>query len=512
MARHPTLYDAYNRPVQLRALTGERARPSWSGIRSVWRGETIASGLTPERLVRVLLEADQGHPRDFLTLAEEIEERDLHYASVLGTRKRAVGSIAPVVNPASDSAEDLRLADAVRGIVNDSKFSEMVRDVLDALGKGYSAVEIVWGRGRQWTPDRYEWRDPRFFEPDRDDGRTLRLIDWEDPVEGVPLDPFKWIVHDPRIKSGLPIRGGLARAACIAWLFKAYGLVDWVSYVETYGQPYRVGKYGPDATPDDQNKLIDALANLGADAAAVIPENMMVEFVTASSSGTGDRVYERLCTYLDKQISKGVLGQTQTTDEGSSRAQAGVHNDVRMDIVESDATALASTLNRDLVRPFIDLNFGPREFYPKLALPLPDSDDIAALSSALGVLVPLGLRVGASVVRAKLGLPDPVDSDEVLAAPAPTGPEPSLQSVAIHGRGPDALLAALEEEGFSEWERQIDPIVRPVLELASRAGSYEEFSAGLAGILDTVDDREMIQKLARLMFQARGLGDARDEP
>ena len=49
-----------------------------------------------------------------------------------------------------------------------------------------------------------------------------------------------------------------------------------------------------------------------------------------------------------------------------------MHDEVRGDILRSDARQLADTLNRDLVRPFIDLNHGPRERdkYPRLLLPV----------------------------------------------------------------------------------------------------------------------------------------------
>ncbi len=60
-----------------------------------------------------------------------------------------------------------------------------------------------------------------------------------------------------------------------------------------------------------------------------------------------------------------------TADDGSSNAQAQVHNDVRVDILEADAKALANTLNRDLLRPYIDLNFGPQADYPRIELEVP---------------------------------------------------------------------------------------------------------------------------------------------
>ncbi|MFP3490946.1 DUF935 family protein, partial [Staphylococcus sp. SIMBA_130] len=76
-------------------------------------------------------ENNDGH--DYLTLAEEMEEREPHYASVLGTRKRAVSGLDVVVESASDDPADVRLADAVRDLVRDAVFGDLIEDLLDAL-------------------------------------------------------------------------------------------------------------------------------------------------------------------------------------------------------------------------------------------------------------------------------------------------------------------------------------------------------------------------------------------
>ncbi len=49
-----------------------------------------------------------------------------------------------------------------------------------------------------------------------------------------PLLPYKFIVHVAKAKAGLPIRGGLARAAGWTYLFKNYVLKDWVTFAEVY--------------------------------------------------------------------------------------------------------------------------------------------------------------------------------------------------------------------------------------------------------------------------------------
>ena len=61
------------------ALTRERTAPSIAGVRNILTTHP-ASGITPERLAAFLREAEQpaGAAR-YLELAEEMEERDLHY-------------------------------------------------------------------------------------------------------------------------------------------------------------------------------------------------------------------------------------------------------------------------------------------------------------------------------------------------------------------------------------------------------------------------------------------------
>jgi phage gp29-like protein len=513
------------RPIQKKELTREVARASLTGVRQVWNAESMVSGLTPDRLAMLLQSAAEGDHRDYLTLAEEMEERDLHYASVLGTRKRAISGLEPTVEAAAEDAQAVKLADAVRELARRPEFGEMVDDCLDALGKSYSAVEILWDRsGRQWWPERYVWRDPRFFLFDREDGHTLRLLDEADAFNGLPLPPYKFLVHVPRLKSGLPVRGGLARLVAIAYMCKAYSITDWVAFAEVFGMPLRLGRYGPSASETDIQTLISAVANLGTDAAAVLPDSMRIDFQEAGNRSDGADLFERLATFLDKQISKAVLGQTATTEGTPGKlGNEDAQDKVRQDILKADARQLENTLNRDLVRPFIDLNFGPQAVYPRLRLPVSEPEDLAALVDALDKLVPRGLKVEQSVVRDKLGLPDPDESADLLL-PAPAATDPAMnrehkpgcsccRDTAVN-RETDPVTDALDEleaEGLAEWEEQLAPIFDPVRRLAEEAESFDEFLAGLPGLREEMDSEELVKRLALATFKARGMGDATDE-
>ncbi|MCR4537330.1 DUF935 domain-containing protein [Pseudomonas sp. 18.1.10] len=422
------IVDQYGRPIQYDKLTEELAAARTTSVRQVWH-QSVANGLTPGRLASILQAAADGSAHDYLTLAEEMEERDLHYASVLGTRKLAISGLDIRVEAASDDPEDVRRADQLKEVVESPEFGELQADLTDAMGKGYAVSEIMWDRsGKTWNPLRFEPRDQRFFQFDRDTGRELRLLDEADPVNGIALAPCKFIVHLPRIRSGLPVRGGLARLAAVGYMCKAWTWKDWMGFADIFGMPMRVGRYGPGASKEDISTLMSAVANLGSDAAAVIPNSMNIEFTQAANvTGAGD-FFKGLAEWWDKQVSKAVVGQTMSTDDGSSQAQATVHNEVRLDLLQADAKAESNTLNRYFVRPWCDLNFAPGRPYPRLIIVVPQPENTKLLIEAIKELVPLGLKVEQSVIRDKLNIPEPAEGAELLGTPSPGSDVPLVRA------------------------------------------------------------------------------------
>lgn len=518
------LYDAYGRPVKTQELAREHAAPSLTGVRAVWN-ETVAAGLTPQRLASLLRDATDGDHQAYLTLAEEMEERDLHYACELGKRKLAVSRLPATVEAFSDEKKDIELADAVRSLIARPGFRGMVKDCLDALGKGFSVIEILWARGQRWWPERYAWRDPRFFQTDRISQSEIRLRDEADLADGLELQPYKFIVHLPKIKSGIPIRGGLARLAAWAFMCKGYTAKDWIAFAEVFGMPIRMGKYGPSATPEEKDILRAAVANLGSDAAAIFPESMGIEFVEAAKSSGSSNFFKLLAEYLDDQLSKGILGQTASSSGtpgklGEEKLQAEVREDIRDD----DAEQLEETLNRDLVRPFIDLNFGPQENYPVLQLRAPDAEDVAALVDALDKLVPLGLKVEQSVIRDKLGLPDPdakaLPEDllgQIPASAEASAGKPALNRVAVNQENPTSGKGGGEAGGISgqsaidsfissfsagDLQAEMKTVLMPLITGLQETGDYAAAMEKLVEAYPAMNTDALQDVLTRALFVA----------
>lgn len=520
-------------------LKSEISRARVGSVRTIFGGHP-ADNLSPGRLAALLRSAEDGDAEAYLELAEQMEERDLHYLSVLGTRKRQVSQLPATIEAATDAAEDQRIADFLRDWLTRDALEAEIFDILDAVGKGFSASEMVWQLdGPLWYPDAIRSRLPQWFEFDRDTGEELLLRGGyaETSVQAAPLPPAKFIVHKSAAKSGLPIRGGFARAVAWAYLFKNFALKDWVAFADVYGMPFRLGKYPAQATEEQIDTLFRAVVGMGQDAAAVIPDTMMVDLVDGKVNGSAD-LYERLCDYLDRQISKAVLGQTATTDADTGGLGSGKeHGDVRADIERADAKALQATLQRDLIMPMVRLNFGERKAWPKIRIGREAQEDLEQLTRAVSTLVPLGLRVQESVIRDKLGLPDPEPDAEILAAPesGPVSafPDPDATTPAsargprflqlLSGRYDDVIIAAAARLAADEADaidlaadamvheegrRMLAPIIEPLMDAIAAGAGYDEVRGLLADVAGEMDEGELAKMLEQACTISRIAGNA----
>lgn len=510
------------------AVTAERQEPVLSTPENQQSGTSAAivgrspygghpaAGLSPERLGQILRSSITGSPRLYLELAEDIEERYPQYLSVLSTRKRAVKGLEISVKAAGSSVQDEAEAQLVREVVESAAFRLSIIDMLDAIGKSYSATEILWNtKSKPWKPAEFKRRDPRHFEFDRVDPDKLLHIGDSGALE--ELRPNSWIVHRAKAKSGLTIRGGLARPVAWLYFFQSFTLKDWAIFAEAYGQPMRLGKFDPGASPEDKRVLLEAVHSIGSDFAAIIPQAMAVEFIQAQITGSTD-LYERRADWLDRQTSKVVLGQTGTTDSsnGSGYAQAKVHDEVREDIVDSDAEQLADTLNQQLVIPLVDLNFPPRarSGYPTIIIGRPDEEDVGAWVDHVAKVVPLGVPVTVEEAQNKIGITPPRAGQPLLIArqtpssvPKDKGVEPPL-AANTRPSSADAIDLSIEETlGNGGWLPLVASINGDLQAKLAAATSPDEAREIIATALAVIDMAALADRLAQATFAARLAGE-----
>ena len=490
--------------------------------RTPWADFSILNRLSPERLASILRDVRSGEcPAEYLELAQDMEMRDLHYRSVLSTRKDAVCGLKIKVEPASDEKRDIELAQAVESDIlknRQARFVPLVRDMLDALAKGFSVNEITWNTsGRTWKPQKYTWKDPRWFQYDKETGQTLMLRDTlTDELH--PLLPNKFIIHEPHLISGTQIAGGLALPALFYFMLKSYDVTSWAAFIDRYGFPIRLGKYSRKATKDDITTLRRAVASIGADFGAVIPEGATIDIIESKTSGENSEAYQRMAEWIDKQISKLVLGQTMTTDDGSSRAQGEVHEEVRQDIAAADALSVADTLNSCLVVPYINFNFGEQERYPEIVLYKPDEQNIEQVVSAIEKLAPHGLTAKADEIRSLLGLSKPEDGDETIGGRIPTSELPDelnskteLNAASAKGQSDSSFVSDIEADYSGDLVPISDEIAEVLEKAADKATDFDSFKAELRRLSVEWSPDKIAELMAVAFFSARAKGDSKFE-
>lgn len=429
------LLDQYGQPIRLpdAALNGPTVVGSRPAIMQV-----PIDGLDPALLGSLLADAAQGNSLGWQCACEEIEQKDLHYLGVLSTRKRTVAQLPITVSPAGSDPEQKKQAEFVRAWVETGVLRHALFDMLDAIGKGFSVSAIEWNRAAaDYWPRKLIFRPQRWFDVSWQDGETIRMRDdaGDSFTPGIPgavaetgftSIPEKSVsIHRHPSWSGLTLQAGLTRA--VAWfsMFKFFTVRDWGIFVQNFGMPIRIGRFGPDTTSDDRDTLWRALTDIGGALSAMIPKGMEFDFVEPKNGAGANDLHERRVKWIDEQISKAVLGQTGTTDTRSGTHASGViHRQVQEDIERWDAGLLSHTVNDQIVRWMVDMTFGVPAGgkYPVIAIGRPDEPPLSELISGIQWLGPQGLKVRAQDVYDRFGLTPPEDGDEVIGITAQAQP------------------------------------------------------------------------------------------
>jgi phage gp29-like protein len=499
--------------------------------------------LTPEKLYRILEAAELGYLLPQSDLFTDMEEKDSHIFAEMSKRKRVLLTLDwDVLPPRDASPTEKKLAAWVRECLQDMMFFEdMLLDTLDALGHGFSALEITWAQlGGMWLPQAVTRRPQRWFMTpwnDRDDIR-LRGLD----VMGQSLWPFGWIMHRHRAKSGYVSRSGLHRVLVWPYLFKNYGVRDCMEFLEIYGIPLRLGKYPGGSTEDDKRALLRAVTNIGHDAAGIIPQDMTIDFKEAAS-GSGHSPHLQLIDYMERSQSKVILGGTLTSQadgKSSTHALGNVHNEVRHDLMVSDARQLEATLTRDLIYPIVALNKGVTDVrrLPRLVFETREPEDMKLFADSIPKLVAMGMPIPTGWAREKLSIPAADGDEPILAIPQPLqtlppefrpAPAPGANAGAAAQQGQAALSRTapityrrvvtnsrgeviypdqhqldetVEDLSAASLAAGMDKLLAPVIQAIRRGETQDAAIEALLAAHPDMDDTAIAELLARAMFVA----------
>jgi phage gp29-like protein len=321
---------------------------------------------------------------------------DWQVQSTFQQRRRAVTSRPWQVKPGGTRRIDRMAAEFLEEVLNVVEWDARVNAMMYGIHFGYAVAELLYTRDGQYVyPESIRVRDRGRFRWGQD-GR-LRLLTPAKPTAGevMPENKF-WTFTVGGDHDDDPYGMGLAHYLYWPCLFKRHGVRFWLGFMEKFATPTTVGEFPP-GTPDaEKKKLLSALVALTTDSAVIYPQGWNVKHLESLRTGTGS--YDSFLAYMDGAIAKVVLSQTMTTDDGSSRSQAEVHQDVAENIVKGDADLVCASFNRGPVRWLARWNF-PDAALPQVWYSFEEPEDLNTAAERDERITKLGYRPSAKRVQ-----------------------------------------------------------------------------------------------------------------
>lgn len=497
--------------------------------------------ITPAKMKQIFDDAENGDITAQHELFMDIEERDSAIFANIQTRKRAALGVDWMIQaPRNATPAEEKLRDEVDELFYQiGNLEDLIIDCMDAVGHGFSALEIEWAfNGKVWYPNAFIHRPQSWFKWDKLDNLLLKTPQNQ---TGEPLRPYGWVVHTHKSRSTQLARNNLFRTLAWLYMFKHYSIHDFAEFLELYGMPIRIGKYGAGATKDEKQTLKRALAEIGHNAAGIMPESMSIELHNAANAGgaSGNNPFLQMVDWCEKSIARLILGQTLTSGadgKSSTNALGNVHNEVRRDLLISDVKQLGQTFTQQIILPYLLINFPnivPTRI-PTFEFDTKEPADLALFAESLPKLVDIGLQIPANWARDKLGIPEVQEgeavlgrvaqptqavglSDRVVKSPhCPCGCGGRVHSFSAQfktGIKEQDALDEMVDEALAEpdFNRQLDAMVKKAVAVVMACSSYDEAAEKLAEAYPNLTSGEQEQYLANALFLADLLGAANAE-
>ena len=419
--------------------------------------------------------------------------RDDQVQATFAQRRLAVVSKPTQVIPGGERRLDKQAAAFIEDTLTHIRWDTVTDRMLYGRFYGYAIAEALWARdGHHIVLDRLKVRNRRrfVFGPDF----RPKLVTVNQPNgESLPEKKFWWFStgadHDDE-----PYGLGLAHWLYWPVTFKRAQTGFWLISLEKFGQPTVVGKHDRSATEAEKRELLRATQAPRVDAGLIHPNDMEIELLEATRSGSID--YAAFYDHMDAAISKVVVGQTMTTDDGASKSQASVHLDVRADLVAADARLIGDSFNRSIVRWLTDWNF-PGAAYPAVTRDMAEAPDLKALAERDEIVIGMmGARPDAAYIEQAYGL--------TLAAPVPAATPDPAAAAQFADTTPAGELEPLEQAldaiDAEDWAALATPLIQPILEQAK--AEPEALMETLATLYPELDTEALTAQLTRLIFAA----------
>ena len=340
--------------------------------------------------------------------SQEVFERmmdDARVGSLIELRKDKVQLLEGSFTGSGDNLVD----EAVKENLNFNTFFNLNNILLNAIGFGLSAVEVIWDRKKGLLV-------PTAFVPIPRTALSFpvssSLMSYMTPIitaQNIPLDnPNKFLIH--RNDTGNGDRWGtpVLRKAYWAWKFKNMGLDAWIFAAQKIGVPTILALFearGEEESRQRAKDLTIALSEWEAGSSGALGNVKDLKIIDSNIKD-----FNTLVDTCNAEIAYAITGQSLATNQTQygTRAQSDTHVSTFSSVIRKDAYLLQQ-IDQQLVNAFCRLNF------PGRAVPIYDIDstDIANWD-IIREAIDRGIEVSKTALYDKIKIPKPKNQDDVF--------------------------------------------------------------------------------------------------
>lgn len=242
---------------------------------------------------------------------------------------------------------------AIDDIVDD-KLTEFIRD------KEWFEHVIQWAHESIYHGHSLIW----IKELDKNGIKKVELID-----RGLVIPEHHVLLYDYDATEGIDLSDvadillfaqfynpvGLLEKAAVYCILKRHSWGSWDEFEELFGIPIRIAKIASQSETV-KNEVAGWLEEMGSAPFGVFPIGTEVE-IKENTKTDAFNVFFKKIEALDKELSKLVLHQTMTTENGSSKAQGSVHENTLEEVIYADEKKMLSFLNNRLLTAMRNLGY-----------------------------------------------------------------------------------------------------------------------------------------------------------
>ncbi len=224
---------------------------------------------------------------------------------------------------------------------------QLVRKAMESKFYGYSMVFI----------NNYSLGDIHgFVDINRENiipEKSLLLKDAYQP-NGTAIDYRAFPNHLLYIQLGENAIGILERVAPMT-IYKRHSWASWDEFEQIFGVPIRIARTAIN-TDKHKNELQSWLETMGTASYAIFDKQVDIE-IKENQKSDAYQVFFQKINIINKEISKGIVGQTMTMDDGSSQSQANVHLEIYQDYTDADMMDVQDWFSDEMIPVMRNLGY-----------------------------------------------------------------------------------------------------------------------------------------------------------